>query len=115
MTPEEFLEKYRNMQAGAPADFAERYRGSTYGSFRQSPNIEDRRNETLMQGGLGALKAEMLKPETWQYPMPPAAGLPNQLGAGDLDRMIAFKDIQASNDPAEAMAYSVIDNPEGEV
>jgi hypothetical protein len=29
--------------------------------------------------------------------------------------MIAFKDIQASNDPAVDMAYSVIDNPEGEV
>jgi hypothetical protein len=121
MTPEEFLQKFQVMGLNAPANFNQRFAGDQYGRFRQSPNVEDRRDEGIRAGGLGALQAEMIKRNLMNAGAPeplPNSPLGGQLGTSDLDRAIAFQDIQASNpqeDPATAMAFQFIDNPEGEI
>jgi hypothetical protein len=118
MSPEEFIQRYDSLRANRPADFNQRFKGDVYGTFAPSSNIDDRRNEGLREGGLGALKAEMLSKQLQQYMLEPtqlASGpLSSQLGTDELDRSIAFNDIQMT-DPAADMAFQFIDNPSGEI
>jgi hypothetical protein len=135
MTPEEYLEKFRSMRGiNAPQNFDQRFKGDTYGIFPPSPNVEDRRDEGLANGMLGAVMAKVLQSNVLksaasmlpsaaaqaapQNPMPAPSELSRQAGTDELDQGLirqafgkpAFPP-QPTPDPAADMVNDTIQMP----
>jgi hypothetical protein len=126
---EDLLEALMRLREEKATTFDQRFKGERFSDFRRDPNIEDRRDEGLARGMMGAIMAKVINNNILNNSVvnrvwPSAAAQASQFnpehvgpiaiqaGAGDLDKAVLRREMGQpmfpKEDPAEKIVYDEI-------